>query len=244
MVFSQPFEFLLSPICRGSARTVLVERKITPALVGVFTSLCYYFYMNERGGIKSPDQVLLESLNLISGRKAKFIKREILTGARSSVPVGTVYEGILSEDVKIGRPIHFSSNGPTISNISEVARMGEKIFFRTNTSIYELVVSQTESLQTITYIDLQRELTIFQGKSYGEWDMFNNRVPLKDNPYQLVLVNNGFKVGDKVIFFAEKERGGILELDSSGKLILKGLDGNSWGIGGILLDKTGYIRKP
>jgi hypothetical protein len=65
-----------------------------------------------------------------------------------------------------------------------------------------------------------------------------------DESIYKLLEENGFKLGDKVMFFAERERDGILERDHSGSVIVRDDKGNPWGIIGIMTGRDSYIRKP
>ena len=61
---------------------------------------------------------------------------------------------------------------------------------------------------------------------------------------QELLKANGFKAGDKIVFFTEREREGVLETDSDGDLKVRDINGNPNGIVGIMADSAGYIRRP
>ncbi len=198
---------------------------------------------------KSPEEEFLKSLNLSKGKKVKFIKVKRLT--ESDVPVGSTFEGVLDQDVKMGQPIYVINNNvkKTISNITGAAPNEGKIYLKTSTSIYELILDkplnkQQEKVISVTSADLEKEMNIFYSKKYDQYAMMNYKVPLKDNPYHLVLTNKGFKAGDEIIFYAERERKGNLELNHRGELVIKDKDGNPyWGIGGILMTKGNYIKK-
>jgi len=60
---------------------------------------------------------------------------------------------------------------------------------------------------------------------------------------QALLKENGFKAGDKVVFFAEREREGVLEANPDGSLKVRDTNGNPNGILGIMMDINGYIRR-
>lgn len=95
----------------------------------------------------------------------------------------------------------------------------------------------------ITPEDLKAEMDIYNKKNYKEWDMMNNRVPLWDDPIVLLLHNKGFKKGDAVIFYDEKEREGVVDTNNRGVFVIRDINKNPWGIQGILRRKGGYIRK-
>jgi hypothetical protein len=61
---------------------------------------------------------------------------------------------------------------------------------------------------------------------------------------QRLLRENGFREGNKVIFFAEREREGVLEKDSDGSLKIRDAKGLPWGITAILSASNSYIRRP
>ena len=65
-----------------------------------------------------------------------------------------------------------------------------------------------------------------------------------DESLDRLLEENGFRPGDKVIFFAERERDGVLEKDRDGTLTIRDTKGNPWGILGLMMDRAGYIRRP
>jgi hypothetical protein len=61
---------------------------------------------------------------------------------------------------------------------------------------------------------------------------------------QALLRKNDFKAGDRIIFFDEQEREGVLEKNSDGGLSIRDAQGGlPWGIGGIFMGRDGYIRK-
>jgi hypothetical protein len=93
----------------------------------------------KQGTQKSSPEVLLESLNLTVGKKIKLIKTAILTS--SSIPVGDEMNGTLATDVKIGQPIDFGKRGHT-SSILRISRENGKVFFTTDTSVYEMIIEK------------------------------------------------------------------------------------------------------
>lgn len=60
---------------------------------------------------------------------------------------------------------------------------------------------------------------------------------------QKMLKENKFEVGNKVIFFAEKEKQGVLEKDLEGNLFIRGADGNRRGLTSLFMDSDFYIKK-
>jgi hypothetical protein len=101
-----------------------------------------------------------------------------------------------------------------------------------------------ESIGYITHEDYEKEMYIFRkNPKYGEWDMMNGRVDTTDNPYYLLMVNNGFQEGDEVIFYAERDRKGKLEKNTDGTFSVRDENKNKWGVGGILHAPGGYIVK-
>src|SRR3989344_2074683 len=60
---------------------------------------------------------------------------------------------------------------------------------------------------------------------------------------QALLEENQFNAGDKIVFFAERERQGILEKDVGGSLYIRDTSGNRWGLVAVLSSTDGYLRK-
>ncbi len=200
--------------------------------------------MKENYENKSSEEVFLEKLALTKGRKIKLIKRHIFTS--SNVPIGTEMEGILDKDIKWGEPIYLDNGTKTISRISGAGENKGQIFLKTNTSAYELIVldnSQNETIKIITKQDSEEQMRIFSAKGYGEWDVMGGKVPPQDDPTNMLISQNGFNEGDKVIFFAEKEREGILQKDHKGVFNIRDKNNNPWGIQGLLNATGGYIKK-
>jgi hypothetical protein len=192
----------------------------------------------QEGYVQRSEQ-LLKNLGLRRGVKIHLIKRH--AEDNSSVIVGTSLEGNLDSDVTFGNSISIDNNTKSTSRIEDVAEQDGRIFLKTETSVYELMRSQERAERKITYADLQREFDIFHKKGYGEWDMLTNKVPIEDIPYQQLFVKNGLKVGDKVEFYAEKARHGILEANRRGEITICDERGLAWGLIGIL--RGGWLRK-
>jgi len=191
---------------------------------------------------KTPEELLLKKLQLISGTRIKLTKQFV--GTKSNIEVGAILEGILDFDVKLGQPIYFDNRIKNTSNLLGITEKDGAIFIKTATSIYELTFNDHENIKIITLNDMNNELQIFYNKNYKEFDLFNNRVPLKDDPYQLLLINNGFKAGDKIKYFDDgKERSGFVNTKANGELFLMDEKGNRFGVFSVLNGSHGYIKK-
>lgn len=191
---------------------------------------------------ESPASVLLERMNLTKGVLVRLTKVRTLEGT-SAVAVGSVLEGALDERVELGKSIYLDGGKQNTSSIDDIVQQGGKVFIKTRTSVYELTVAKTDTSQEKTIItksDLENELKIFKGKGYGEWDMVGGRVRPEDDPYQRVLLSNGFKEGDWVTFFAEKERVGIIRGRENGEMFLEDEHGNPWG---LTILQNGWIKR-
>lgn len=193
---------------------------------------------------ESADQRLLRALEIVPGTRVRLTKES--ASASSSVAQGTVLEGTVDQVLKIGQPISLDGGVSSTTPITGVSREGGKILIRTQTSVYHLSTAGIEKGSmpaTIRSADLERVQDDFSKKGYGEFDMLNGRVPLSDNPYQILLKSFGLKEGTRIRFFTEREREGVITLASSGNLELRDDKGQSWGLQGILGVPEGYITR-
>lgn len=191
---------------------------------------------------KTPEGVLLEKLHLTSGTSIKLTKQFV--GTKSNIETGAILEGVLDSDVKMGEAIYLDNRTKNTSNLSGITEKDGAFFIKTATSIYELTFNDSEKIKIITQNDINNELQIFYGKSYKEFDLFNNRVPKKDDPYQLLLINNGFKAGDRILYFDDgKEKCGSVNIKANGELFLLDENGNQFGVFSVLNGKGKYIKK-
>lgn len=84
-----------------------------------------------------PGQYLLDSLYLIPGREIKLIK--IVSLKKSDIPVGTTFEGVLDNEIILGKPIYIDNGSKNTTSVIGVKKDGGQIFIKTDTSIYELM---------------------------------------------------------------------------------------------------------
>ena len=199
--------------------------------------------MFQEGKPKSKEQIFLEGLKLTSGKKIRLIKT--YSFHPSEVEIGTQMEGVLTCDVKIGEPIYLDNKTKVISNISGAGRKDGRIFLKTSTSIYELVIDIPEKInhKILTMKDLEKEIEIYKTKKYDQFDLFNGRVSLDDDPYFLFMKNNKFNYEDKVVYFSDgRERQGTVVDDGKGGHSILDTDGNKNGIMGIL-SGDGWIKR-
>jgi hypothetical protein len=145
--------------------------------------------------------------------------------------------------VRIGDNISLNGNNTHTSGIKRAIEREGKIYVETQTSVYEISIDEEVGTKVLTKKDLDVELGIFNTKKYGEWDMFNGPVPYHDDPYYLVLKNGEFNEGDRVTFFVERERSGVIQKSGNGGFKIVDYNGNPWGIRGILDSNGGYIKK-
>ncbi len=85
----------------------------------------------------SPGELFIAKLGLNKGVLIKLDK--ISSSRESKISVGDSIEGILDDSVHIGRPIFLNNRAQNTSNLIGVREENKKIFFKTETSIYELV---------------------------------------------------------------------------------------------------------
>lgn len=86
---------------------------------------------------QTPGELLITQLSLNKGVRVKLNK--ITSDQYSDIKDGTSIEGILDEDMFLNKPIFLDGKTKNTSNIIAVKKDGNRIFFKTNTSIYELV---------------------------------------------------------------------------------------------------------
>ncbi len=86
---------------------------------------------------QSPTEIFLTKLGLHAGERIKLVK--ISSDQESQVSPGDSLEGILDQEVEIGNPIFINGKAKNTSNIIGVREEGNRIFFKTETSVYELV---------------------------------------------------------------------------------------------------------
>ncbi|KKP30880.1 MAG: hypothetical protein A2312_03415 [Candidatus Staskawiczbacteria bacterium RIFOXYB2_FULL_32_9] len=189
----------------------------------------------------STPETILEKFNVKAGDSVKLLKLQ--SGEGSAIAQGSYLEGNLDYDIKNGKHISIDGGKKRTSSITGVGEKDGELYLRTETSIYKLVSQETvKEAHIITKKDLEHEIAIFDSKGYGQWDMTTGKVPLEDDPYNLTMEKGGFKEGDEVLFYAEKERSGILERNSKGSFTIRDKNGNPWGIHAILQEKNGYIK--
>lgn len=105
--------------------------------------------------------------------------------------------------------------------------------------------SKEEEVKTITRADLDREFEIFHSKGYYDTLLGEEKVPPKDNPYNLVLVNNGFQERDKIVFCigsSTKEYEGVIVRNPKGNLLIE-TDVAVNNVGEIIFLENSYVRK-
>lgn len=183
---------------------------------------------------ETPQEIFLKNLGLTAGRHIKLVKKQ----------GGSTIEGVIDIDIKIGRPISLDKKSQA-GVMLDFETEGGKIFLKTNYGVYELVLDTTkiiEKRKTLTRADLEIALSNFTKKGYKGFGS-GEKVPDYDDPMNCLILDNGFKEGDKVIFFAEKERRGVLEKMQSGTFTIRDEKGNPWGIQGLLMHLEGYIKK-
>ncbi|MEI7689259.1 MAG: hypothetical protein WCI91_03705 [Candidatus Nomurabacteria bacterium] len=95
----------------------------------------------------TPGQEILEGYYLVPGIKIKLIKQS--SDKHSEVAVGSTLEGILDFDVRIGEPIYLDNKNKNTSPITGIKKDGNRLFLKTDTSIYELV-PPTDSIKNNT----------------------------------------------------------------------------------------------
>lgn len=79
----------------------------------------------------------IEGLYLMPGMQIRLVKLE--AGKDSHISVGTSLEGVLDADVRIGQPIYLDGKTKNTSRIQAVKKDGDRVFLKTETSVYELV---------------------------------------------------------------------------------------------------------
>lgn len=191
---------------------------------------------------KIESEKIIQKLGLRTGKKIKIILRTASYANRNAV--GREIDGTLNNDIQIGFPIPIDFGDK--SNIRNIQEKNRTYFIQTLASTYELISdeSKNKNIQTFTMQDLEKEIKIYNSKGYNQFDLFNDKVPAKDNPYILFMTKNGFKDGDKVIFYSdEKERTGTIVDDGKRGFSIIDSKGNKKGIGFLGNDLNNYIRK-
>jgi hypothetical protein len=87
--------------------------------------------------LESAESELFEKFSLNAGETARFQK--VALGAASSVPVGSISEGVLKDDVEIGQPICFSNSDAMTSTVKKVWEENGELHIETSTSEYKLL---------------------------------------------------------------------------------------------------------
>lgn len=111
---------------------------------------------------QTPEEFIITKLGLNKGVRVKLNK--ISSDQSSEIKDGTSIEGILDEDVCLNKPIFLDGRTKNTSNIFAVKEENKKVFFKTNTSVYELVPPdvQPASLkpQSKELIEIEKNLDI------------------------------------------------------------------------------------
>lgn len=78
--------------------------------------------------------------NIKAGSEIIIIKEELKKGQNSKTNEGVPYEGVLSQDIKVGGPVRLDS-GMNTSDIVRIypAKKPEEVIIETNTSIYKII---------------------------------------------------------------------------------------------------------
>lgn len=195
-----------------------------------------------------PVPIEISKLALEAGKSIKLSKWHNFGASDQNFKQGDYIEGELIYSVdNVGKPVWLKGNKDSLGIIEGATLRDDRIFLKIGVIVYELILdnqnNQNEKSKILTKSDWEREINIFNKKSYEEWDLVNNRVPVQDDPYYLLFINNGYKKGDEVEFFAEKVRRGKLSSNNRGELIISDSEGNPWGIFAILNDPNGWIKK-
>jgi hypothetical protein len=111
----------------------------------------------------NPESPLVQKYKLVGGNKVAFEK--IATRVSSSVPTGTVIEGILKEPVKTGEPILFE-NGGQISDVRNIEERNGEVFIETSTSTYRLQHEMPEANQEDFKLEDVETIETSKGSTY------------------------------------------------------------------------------
>ena len=109
---------------------------------------------------QSQAELFLTKLGLHTGVLVRLVK--ISSEKESKVETGDALEGVLDQDVVIGKPIYFDGKSKNTSNITAVEEEGDRIFFKTNTSVYELVPPTEKSnvIKSKEFLEIERKIDI------------------------------------------------------------------------------------
>lgn len=86
---------------------------------------------------QTPGELFITKLGLHPGVRIKLIK--ISTQQESRIASGDSLEGVLDKDVVIGQPIYLDGSTKNTSELIGVKEENDRIYFKTRTSVYELV---------------------------------------------------------------------------------------------------------
>lgn len=108
------------------------------------------------------ESAIIERFGLTCGNRVAFEK--VAVHAHTSVPAGSVAEGVIQGEVRIGEPIHFDS-GATISDVRRIEERDGELFVDTATSTYRLRSEGRSQEETLTVDDVEMVETA-KGSSY------------------------------------------------------------------------------
>jgi len=90
---------------------------------------------------QSPAELFLTKLGMHPGTRIKLVK--VFSDGNSDISAGESLEGVLDADVEIGKSIFLDGKTKNTSSLVAVKEENNRIFFKTSTSIYELVPPST-----------------------------------------------------------------------------------------------------
>jgi hypothetical protein len=86
---------------------------------------------------QTPGELLITKLGLNKGVRIRLNK--ISKDGHSEIEAGSSIEGVLDEDVSLNKSIFLDNRSKNTSQITAVKKENDRYFFKTNTSVYELV---------------------------------------------------------------------------------------------------------
>lgn len=109
---------------------------------------------------QSPGELFLTKLGLHAGMLIKLVK--VSSEKESKILTGDSLEGILDEEVEIGKPIFIAEKTKNTSQITAVKEEDNRIFLKTETSVYELVppTENPNIVKSEKYLEIEKEIDV------------------------------------------------------------------------------------
>lgn len=104
-----------------------------------------------KGNPQSPERTRIEKYGLLAGKKIAFEK--IGMHSPSSVSVGTVIEGVLQDDLRVGASVAFHT-GATMSDVTKIEELNEALLVHTRTSTYRLLSEKPAIIENFKVEDV------------------------------------------------------------------------------------------